>query len=258
MKNNVLYGLIVVLILLLLGSAWYNRRQQNKLLEQIQEGNRMILDMDQLTKEGDGQYTKLVNYFNTQKDLNNQLKEQNKELFNLIKKQNERLVMINNTIISLESRVSEGFGKINEKDTNLIDIELIYPSKEDWFISWNGSVNKQNAFYNGKWEFGELPLQIILTETERGMWRSRLVGPDWLKVNSMEVNSLPIPIQEKPSNFGFILGGGYINSFDPNGSNGLSVGGGLRFKDHNLIINGTTNREVGFNYYYNIFNFKKK
>ena len=257
-KDRILYGLIIILVLLLLGSAWYNRSQQNKLYQKIQEGNKMIVDMDKTTKEDDGQYVKLVDYFNTEKELNQQLKNQNKKLYDLIKKQDEKLLMINNTVVSLQGQIAEGFGSFNEEDTNLIDITLNYPNDEDNFITWDGSVNKNNAFYSGKWKFGQLPLQVIMTETDRGLWKSRLVGPDWLLVDSIEVNSLPLPVISEKSNFSLVLGGGYINSFDPNGTNAVSIGGGLRFKDHRLIINATTNKEIGFSYYYDILNFKKK
>lgn len=257
-KDNILYGLIIVLILLLISGTWYMKNEQKKIYKELQKGNKIILEMDETTKEGNGQYTKLVDYFNTEKKLNNQLKEQNKELYKLIKKQEEKLLMINNTVISLQGQLDEGFGSINEQDTNIIDLELKYPNEHDNFITWDGYVNRNNAYYKGEWKFGKLPIQITLTETERGMWRSRLIGPKWLVVDSMEVKSLPLPKIEKQSNFGLTLGGGYINSFNPNGSNGVSVGVGLRFKNHNLIINGTTNQEIGFNYYYNIFNFKKK
>jgi hypothetical protein len=258
MKDRILYGLIIILILLLLGSVWYGRHQQRELYQKIQEGNKMIIDADKTTKEGDGQYAKLVDYFNTEKELNQQLKNQNKELFDLIKKQDEKLLMINNTVISMKQEIAEGFGNINEEDTNLIDIKLTYPNEGDTFITWDGYVNRNNAFYSGNWEFGKLPLQVIMTETDRGLWKSRLVGPEWLLVDSIEVNSLPLPTIEKKSNFGLFLGGGYVNSFDPNGVNSVSIGGGIKFKDHRLLINATTNKEIGFSYYYDILNFKKK
>ncbi len=97
-----------------------------------------------------------------------------------------------------------------------------------------------------------------MTETNRGLWKSRLVGPKWLKVDSIEVNSLPLPIKKEESNFGLILGGGYINSFNNTTPNAVTIGAGLRFKHHKIIINGTTNQSIGFNYYYNILNFNKK
>jgi uncharacterized membrane-anchored protein YhcB (DUF1043 family) len=257
-KENVLYSFIVGLVLLLLISAWYSKKEQRRLYKEIQKGNEMLVKLDVTTKEGNGQYAKLVNYFNTEKDLNKQLKEQNKDLYKLIKKQNERLLMINNSVITLQGQFTDGFGTINKEDTNKIDLKLKYPNEGEPFITWDGFVNRKNAFYSGEWKFGKLPLQIVLTETDRGLWKSRLIGPEWLIVDSMEINSLPLPTIQKQSNLGFILGGGYINSFNPNGVNAVSVGAGVRFKNHNLIINGTTNQELGFNYYYNIFNFNKK
>lgn len=258
MKDKILYGLIIILVILLLGSTWYSRYEQKKLYQKIEEGNKIIVESDKTTKEDDGQYAKLVDYFNTEKELNQQLKSQNKELYNLIKKQDEKLLMINNTVISMKQELAEGFGNINEKDTNLIDLKLNYPSDGDSFITWNGYVNRNNAFYSGNWNFGKLPLQVVMTETDRGLWKSRLIGPDWLLVDSIEINSLPLPTIEEQGNLSLILGGGYIKSFDPNGINAVSIGGGVRFKDHKIIVNATTNREIGFSYYYNIFNFNKK
>jgi hypothetical protein len=258
MKDKILYGLIIILVILLLGSTWYSRYEQKKLYQKIEEGNKIIVESDETTKEDDGQYAKLVDYFNTEKELNQQLKSQNKELYNLIKKQDEKLLMINNTVISMKQELAEGFGNINEKDTNLIDLKLNYPTDGDSFITWNGYVNRNNAFYSGNWNFGKLPLQVVMTETDRGLWKSRLIGPDWLLVDSIEINSLPLPTIEEQGNLSLILGGGYIKSFDPNGINAVSIGGGLRFKDHKIIVNATTNKEIGFSYYYNIFNFNKK
>ena len=46
-----------------------------------------IIMNDSLTKEADGRYAKLVNYYNTEKDLKEQLKDSNKDLYNVIKKE---------------------------------------------------------------------------------------------------------------------------------------------------------------------------
>ena len=257
-KDSILYGLIIVLILFLIFGAWKSNNDMSELEKIIQEGNKMVIELDKTTKESDGQYSKLVNYFNSEKDLNQELKKQNKDLYNLIKEQDEKLLVLNNSILSLKGQLDEGFGVVNEEDTNKIDIKLKYPNDEDNFITWDGYVNRENAFYKGEWKFGELPLQVIMTETNRGLWKSRLVGPKWLKVDSIEVNSLPLPIKKEESNFSLILGGGYINSFNNTIPNAVTIGAGLRFKDHKIIINGTTNQSIGFSYYYNILNFNKK
>lgn len=258
MKDKVLYGLIIALILLLIGSTMYNRNQQNKLYKKIEENNQTIINMDKTTKEKDGQYAKLVDYFTTEKQLNQQLREENKDLYKTIKKQDEKLLMINNTIISMKTKIEEGFGSISKTDTNIIDLKLEYPSKDSSFISWSGYVNRKTAYYKGDWSFGKLPLKIIMTETDKGLWKSRMVGPEWLVVDSVQVNSLPLNKIEPKNKYGLMLGGGYINSLDPNILNAFSIGGGIKLKNHNFIINLSTNQTIGFNYYYNILNLDKK
>lgn len=259
-KDKVLYATIIILILFILFGGWYARIQQNKLYEEIRKGNEIIVNMDQTKKEDDGQYAKLVDYFNTEKELNQQIKDENKELQRLIKKQNEKLLMVNNAIISLKSEISQGEVTVNQEDSTVFDLNLKYPNSNEAFIKWDGSVFTQTETYEGEWSFGKLPLDIVLTETERGLWNSRLIGPDWLLVDSIKVNSLPpeeFDNSPKESKFGILLGGGYINSFDQNGSNGLSIGAGLNWKNHSLLINGTTNKEIGFSYYYKFGRLKK-
>jgi hypothetical protein len=248
---------IIIIVLLLFGWVRYNQMQK-KLYDEIHSANKTIIAMDKLTKEDDGQYAKLINYLNSQKDLNNQLKEQNRELYDLINKQNERLLMINNSVITLRGEVVEGFGSINKTDTNRIDLKLQYPDPKNSFITWTGFVNRKTAFYKGEFSFGKLPLQIVMTETDRGIWKSRLIGPEWLIVDSMEINSLPLPTPEKISNFGLLFGGGYQKSFNSSITDALSLGIGVQYKKHILLFDANSNRQVGLKYLYRIENFNKK
>jgi cell division protein FtsL len=257
-KDKFLYGLIIALILMLIGSTWYNRVQQNKMQEKIEESNKVIISMDKTTKESEGQYSKLVDYFKTEKELNQQLRLENKKLFKTIKNQNEKLLMINNTIVSMKSQIEEGFGSIDKTDTNIIDLKLKYPKEGESFINWSGYVNRKTAFYKGEWSFGKLPLKIVMTETDGGLWKSRLVGPEWLVVDSIQINSLPLNKPEVKKQYGLMLGGGYYHSLDKTQVNEFSIGGGINLNNHKFILNITTNNTIGFSYYYNILNFSKK
>ena len=58
---------VVIIILMLFGWVKYNQMQK-KLYDEINNGNKVILSMDKTTKESDGQYAKLVNYFNSEKN----------------------------------------------------------------------------------------------------------------------------------------------------------------------------------------------
>lgn len=250
--NSILLAILLIIIIFL---AWRidSIKKSNEDAEDALK--KSIIMNDSLTKEADGRYSKLVNYYNTEKDLKQQLKESNRDLYNVIKKENEKILSLTNAIITLQGAVNEGFGRVDSLDTNKINLTLRYPDEKDPFINWIGNVDKQSAFYKGEWSFGKLPLQIVLTEEKRGLWKSRLIGPEWLKVDSMTINTLP-PVKELKK-LQFFFGGGYIKSLSQ-GPNAISVGGGLSYNGkHNLLLQATTNQELGFSYYYN-FQKKKK
>ena len=158
-------------------------------------------------------------------------------------------------IISLEKKVNEGQGEVDEIDTNKINLTLTYPDDKEAFINWKGSVDKVTAYYKGEWTFGKMPIQIVLSEEKRGLWKTRVVGPEWFKLDSISVNSLPPDKKEKTIQF--LMGGGYIKSLS-NGPDAISIGGGVNlFGNHNLILTTNSNKEVSLNYYYKLKSFKK-
>jgi len=257
MKDKFNTILLVILLIIIIFLGWRINSIKNAGEDAEDALKKSIIMNDSLTKEADGRYAKLVNYYNTEKDLKEQLKESNEELYGVIKKENEKILSLTNAVITLQGAVNEGFGHVDPKDTNKIDLALKYPNDKEPFINWNGSVDKQSAFYKGEWSFGKLPLQIVLTEESRGLWKSRLVGPEWLKVDSMTINSLP-PNENNLKKLQFFVGGGYIKSLS-NGPNAISVGGGVSYKGkHNLFLQATTNQELGLSYYYNFQRKKKK
>lgn len=258
-KFNTILLVIMLIIIIFLG--WRIRSIENKGDAAQEALKKSIIMNDKLTKESDGRYAKMVNYYNSEGDLKTELKNSNKDLFNVIKGQDERILSLTNAVVTLQGVISEGTGKTNAVDSNKIDLSLKYPNDKDAFINWIGSVDKRSAYYKGEWTFGKLPLQVILTEEKRGIWKSRLVGPSWLKVDSMTVNSLPASdyVDSQLRNIQFFAGGGFNKSFDPNITNSVSVGGGVGlWGSHNIMIHATTNKEVGIDYYYRFTSYKKK
>ena len=260
MKDKFNTILLVILLVIIIFLGWrINNINENS--GDLQESlKKSIIMNDSLTKEADGRYAKLVNYYNTENDLKNQLKESNKELYNVIKKENEKILSLTNAVITLQGAVSEGFGKTDPTDSNKINLYLKYPNDNNPFIKWNGSIDKKTAFYKGDWSFGKLPLQVVLTEEKRGIWKSRLVGPEWLKVDSMTINSLPAEeyVNKEERNLQFLIGGGYIGSLS-NSNNAVNISGGVNlFKKHFIMLNATTNKELGITYYYKFIKYKKK
>jgi hypothetical protein len=228
--------------------------------EQIDAANIEVVKLDKTKKEADGQYSKLVNTFETEKTLKKSLEESNKGLYKTLKKKDEKILMLNSAIISLEAEASTGDVHVDVEDTNSLNLSLRYPKADSSFINWDGKISLETNKYDGQWTFGNLPIQIILTETKRGLWNSRFVGPKWLTVDSMEIKSLPakeIAEVEEERKLGFILGGGLLNNMEEGGSNGIFIGGGLYYKNEMLLLNAATNNTVGLGYYHRFGSIKK-
>jgi hypothetical protein len=247
-------GIIIFLLLQLNGAKSKSDRE-------IMELRKSIIASDKLTKEADGRYAKLVNYYASEKDLKNQLKGLNEELFHTIKKQDERLLSITEAIVTLESELTAGFGSIDKEDSSKINLALKYPTKGDPFIFWDGKLNRLTTEYNGEFTFGKLPIQIVVTEESRGLWKHRIVGPDWLKVDSLSINSLP-PEEyaiETPKKLQWMVGGTYTKSFAPMVPNsiGLNVGVNL-FENHNVLVGANSSQQVTVGYYYKLKSTKRK
>lgn len=260
MKDKFNSILLIILLIIIIFLGWRINATQNANEDAQDALKKSIIMNDSLTKEADGRYAKLVDYYNSEKDLKNELKESNKKLYEVIKKENEKILSLTNAIITLQGVVNEGFANFDPNDSNKINLALKYPNDKEPFINWNGSIDKRSAFYKGEWTFGKLPLHIVLTEEQRGLWKSRLIGPEWLKVDSMTINSLPPKDfdNDQLKKLQFFVGGGYIKSLS-NGSNAVSVGGGVSYNGHhNLLLQATTNQEVGLSYYYNFQKRKKK
>jgi hypothetical protein len=248
-----------VLLIIIILMAFRIGNIQNTADHETSDLKKSIIASDKLVKEADGRYSKLVNYYASERTLINDLKESNIELYKTIKQQGEKILNITSAVISLDKKVVQGFGKQDPLDTNKLNLSLKYPSEIDPFIFWDGSINKHTAEYNGIFSFGKLPVKIILTEEKRGLWKSRLVGPEWLKVDSMSILSLPPELYPtvKPKNIQWLVGGTYYYGLNST-SKAIGVNFGLNlFDKHNIIIGANTLQQVSFGYTHKIKTFKR-
>jgi hypothetical protein len=266
MKNNIYLTAITVLlitIIVLLLMYWKGlQATESNYDKKIDDLKKSIIASDQLTKEAEGRYAKLIDYYASKSDLSNQLKKIDGSLFNIVKNQNEKLLNITNAIFSFESKLDSGIGRLNPLDTNQIDIALTYPSIDSPFISWNGYVNRKTSKYRGDWKFGRLPISIVVTEDKEGFWKHRIIGPDWVMVDSLSVKSLPpkeySTIEEKKLQF--FAGVNYLHNLATIDQIGpVGVGVGLNYDHtHKVVLNINTAQQLGFGYYYNFRRYKNK
>jgi hypothetical protein len=260
MNKDSFYRIFVsVLLVVILLMAFHTCQVQRTAASEAADLKKSIIQSDRLTKEANGQYAKLVDYYNSERALIRDLKESNRDLYKTIKKQDERLLSITNAVLSLDTKVVQGFGKVDPIDTNKLNLSLKYPDEKDPFVFWDGFVNKHTAEYRGTFSFGKLPIKVVLTEEKRGLWKSRIVGPDWLKVDSMSILSLPpdsYPIV-KPRNIQWLVGGTYYYGLNSTGQ-GIGINLGLNlFDKHNIIVGANTLQQVNIGYTYKIKTFKR-
>ncbi len=259
MKNKIVFSLFGIILIWL--AIFLFSKEDKKYNNPLDDFKRAIIAADSTIKESDGQYSKLVDYYKNTSELNKELKNSNKELYDLVKKQNEKILNLTNSVITLQGKFNEGMGKINESDSNKIDLSLRYPTDSHPFILWDGTLDTRTTKYQGAWSFGKLPIQILVTEESRGLWKHRIKGPDWFIVDSLSVISLPpedyVPTVE--SNIQFLFGGSYIKSMVKTSSNSVGIGVGINaFSNHNLLLNANTNKEIGLSYYYKFKSIKRR
>lgn len=260
MNKDSFYRIIgAILLIVILIMAIHTCQVQTSAINETTELKKSIITSDKLTKEAEGQYAKLVDYYKSNRDLVKDLKGSNEALYKTIKKQDERLLSITNAVISLDQKVVQGFGKTDPVDTNRINLALRYPNEKEPFVLWDGFINKQTAAYKGTFSFGRLPIKVILTEEKRGLWKSRIVGPDWLKVDSMSILSLPPESYTavKPKPVQWLVGGTYYYNMSSAG-NAIGVNFGVSlFNKHNILIGAASNQQISFGYTYTIKTFKR-
>jgi hypothetical protein len=259
-KASIINILIISQFVIICVMVWEIVTLKSTTSDQIDSLKKSIIASDSLQKEAAGQYAKLVDYYKSERDLIEDLRDNNDSLYQLIDANGERVLSIARSIISLDKKVVAGFAKPDPLDTNTLNLSLRYPSEKSPFVLWDGSINKSTAAYRGKFSFGQLPLGIVLTEESRGLWKTRLIGPSWLRVDSLSIMSLPPEeyTPAEPKRVQFLVGGTYFTRLNiQERAIGVNFGVNL-FDRHNILVGANSLQQLSFGYTYKIKSFKKK
>lgn len=190
--NNILFG---ALVLLLVASNGISRCSSSGKLNKLKKE---ILAKDRLTQEAAGEYRRLVNDLRSQRDLSKLLKDDTTELSQKLTKVEKRLEDEKAKLLSLTS-IAATFTAVDSLETMVeidslpVDSTIIlranYPAANP-FIETTTFYVPSEGLATTNWHFNTLPLSIVVSETQSGMWESRVIGPDWLKISSLEVNTV--------------------------------------------------------------------
>lgn len=159
---------------------------------------------DTLSKIKDGYYTKLVADTLTIKQLRKKLDSLG------IEAKNPKYVEI---IKLVPKEVIKPVDNISIKDSMLI-LEDNYPDEFTPFMKYSSLINLNSREAKGEFTFpNTLEISIAAEEQQDGTYKIYSKVPGWVKIKSLDVQSLPKQ-QEKKDNFGLLLGVDYTTEFD--------------------------------------------
>lgn len=235
LKNNFLILAAALVVLGLLGYIVISSIDRKN---EVKELKRTILLKDSLVKVREGQYTKLVNDMKSSSDLKKEVKEIDPRVSEDIKKAKEKPIMITTTkVVPVVKTTTDTVYVNGETDRKIVSY---YPNPDSAFIKHTSVLTGASA--SSTWEFKPLKLNVIVTQQKDGMYRARLIGPNWLQAEEVTVNSLPLtPVVEKKLRFMAGVGAGF--DFYTNKPN-LGVYTGIKYNNTIILLNGATNQVV--------------
>ena len=125
---------------------------------------------------------------------------------------------------------------------SIVNIVDYYPQKENYFIKYSSTINtlKQKALSD--WEFSPQEISLGIGVNDKGMYEVITKVPEFIKITSIDVQSLPQPTDKK-DNFGFLVGGGYGKELNTD-KEFFNLNSGIRYKKTYLILNIATNETI--------------
>jgi hypothetical protein len=192
------------------------------------------IKMDTLRKISDTQYEKLVADTVTKRDMIKILKQMELDI------KNPKII----TRIEYKQKDVEKDIDHLTVENDSVHIEDYYPSKEKQTLKYTGDVNLTTKKGRGKFEFKPQKLDLVISETDKGMWKATLkTDNEFVEVNSLDVQTLPVTI-EKQKNWKYFCGAKYNTNSNKTNKN-YEIIGGFRYKKLNLLGSINTNTQLG-------------
>lgn len=228
-KQHIPYIIIAILLLLL----WLAHGCGNRDAEYWKD---QAARKDTLLIEADGQYSKMVQHAKNQRQINKATKSNLGNAYNTIKENKERILNYQQMVATFASRQSDTvLIAADSSDSTMHRFTVWYPDRASSFIQYDGTIRWQSKELAGLWTFDTLNLSMVLTEQKDKSWRTRVVGPEFFRVNSIEVVSLPPEKYDPPHLFRPVIGGGAGRNLNTEQYN-VHIEGGVDIRDRFLLL----------------------
>lgn len=236
-----------IAIILLLAFLYSKLNNKDNLLSDLER--KMQIERDSLKEHYEGRYSKLIDDYNTEKSLNKDLKEHNKKLYDEIKDSNDRIVSLTKTVLKLKdgTKVITLPEPIKEKDT----LSFYYPNKDSSFVTHTLMFENLKTI-RSNWEFKPIKLDMVVTETEKGIFKVDIDTEKFIEVSSFEMKSLPMTPITRPTKdyFKWTYGAGIWK--DPY-TYGVDLYGGVKLGNVNALLRfqPSSRPQIGFTLLFN-------
>lgn len=227
---------LVIFLLIMVGLCSFKVAKyfgDKKLEKQAIELKKLKIKNDELKKVGDGHYQKLVADTLTKKQLQ-------KEIESLKLKVKDGVIV--EKIVLVPTEVEKPIDSISISQDS-ITIEDYYPDRDGWFAKYSAILKFADSTSVGKFTFTELPISLVISQGEDGIFKADLKAPEFITVGSLDVQALPMT-PPKIDNFGWLAGGMINKNFD-NNTMDYEVLGGFRYKKINILGSVNTAKQVG-------------
>ncbi len=241
--------IIGVVVILFIGSIGYVIYREKKFKEKVRNFQTIVNTLQIQKSQSDStavSYKIMVDqYSSSQKDLKKQLKELKDNHVADLADKDRRILSLSKYSIALKSQIDTLIPKIKVTDSSLhINVMDYYPDKEDYFVRYEGYVHldlkgaKNNSYVPvlaREFSFRPMDINVVLTEDELGGWNSYVDAPNFIRLKSIQVKSLPAE-QYVPTvpRIKMLLGAG-IGSIYGQGSY-MFLSGGVRYKKFNAVL----------------------
>ena len=239
-KDYILGAIIAILALLTFDGV----KKNNDLSWKYALAKDEIIKLKQNIEVSDNATVSAIRDLEDEKSLRSKLKEEYKKNNEALQAEVDRLAAENKKII--------GLGKVDyiyEKQIDTIYQEVsklswqdyYYPDKDGYVLKHSIWFQSDSVSYS-KWDFNEIGLDLLISESESGVFSASLIGNDYVKVNNLKVNTLPLQTPEfKVNQFDFMIGVGY--RFDKN----FNFHAGVRLKNAIFFGTASSDRSISAN-----------
>ena len=233
MKNSIIKVVFALLIIFISFLIIKNNQFKSDLFKEREANKIEQIKGDSLKKISEGYYQKLIADTLTKK----QLKELAAEIIEL---KNRKPVSVIKTIIQ-PVRIEK------ETDSILVDKDSVYiidyyPNKDNPFLKYTNNFSLINNKGISNFDFNTINISQVVTKKQNGLYQVDFKGPDFLQVNSLDIQTEPIvsPIKD---NWGTLIGVEYGKNLE-NKTNLLELNIYQRYKKLYIGASISTNKDI--------------